>query len=274
MSTSAGAAGYGDDWAELVVGRALDALEPGDEARLDAHLPGCSDCRALLADMTHVAASLAYGVDEAEPPAELLERIQAALPSRRPAEVRATVTPAQELSGRRQRRAAGRGPSRHARPAPRLLTATAGLSAAAALIVAGFYTANLHTERDKARASLAAEASVISTLQRGSAYSVPLSSAGPATGAVVVSGHTVELVTSGLDHNDTSSSQYVLWAGVGSQPLSAVRGFDVTADGVHVVGATLPASTPAPTAFAVTEERGRTLPTIPGRLVLGKSSAA
>lgn len=271
MSAVGGATGHGsEEWAELVVGRALDALEPGDDARLEAHLPACADCRTLLAEMAHVAASLAYAADEVEPPAELLERIQAALPARH-ATPEGDAMRTDDLADRRvRRRAAGRA---H-RPSRRLTLGAAGLSAAAALALVGVYTANLHDQRDRARTSLAVEASVISTLQRGSAYSVPLISGGPATGAVVVSGHTIDLVTDGLDKNDASTSQYVLWAATPGRTIQPIRGFDVSSDGLHVVRATVPATMQTPTTFAVSEERGRTLPIIPGRLVLGRSSAS
>lgn len=272
-----------EEWAELVVGRAFDALEPGDDARLNLHLAGCAPCRTLLLDMTHVAGSLAYGVEDAEPPAALRAKIRAALPVDEPVEV--SGAPAGRvvvLSDRAHSRRPGR-TARTARPgrslAPsrgirRFALAAAGTGVAAALALTGAYAVNMHSDRNRVRTALAAESAAIHDLQSDSSYTVSLSSGDQARGAAIVSGRTVDLVTAGLDRNNTSTSQYVLWASAGpGQPMRAVRGFDVTASGVDVVRATLPASVGSAPSFAVSEEQGRALPIIPGRLVLGVSTA-
>jgi hypothetical protein len=250
-----------ESWAELVVGRALDALEPGDDARLTSHLPTCAPCRELLAEMHAVAASMAYDAVVEEPPVELLDRIRAALPD---VDASATVFALADHPRRRL-----------LKPGRRPLTAVAAGIAAAALVAAGAGVVQLHGSNDRARHSLAAESTIIANLAHGSAYSVPLRSSGPSSGAAVVSGRTVSLVTDGLDRNNSADSVYVLWAAAGpGQTMRAVRGFDVTTSGVTVVTATLPSDMGAPTIFGVTEERGRALPSVPGTVILGTSSAS
>ncbi|MFC5065985.1 zf-HC2 domain-containing protein [Actinomycetospora atypica] len=61
--------------AGAVVGRALRALEPEDEDRVDEHLRGCAACRALLAQTHETMAALARSVPPVEPPPGLRSRI-------------------------------------------------------------------------------------------------------------------------------------------------------------------------------------------------------
>lgn len=246
---------------ELVAGRALDALEPGDDALLDAHLPTCPDCRALLDVLLGTAAELAHGVDDVEPPPELLDRIRAALPAddrRRP------LPEPVSLDERRRRR----------RPAHLAGRVAAGL-VAAAVVATGTYAVHVRSERDHAEGSLSASDSVIHHLQDPGAYSVSLRSGGAATGTAVVDGRTVDLVAQNLGRNDPRSGIYVLWAGSATHPtMVAVATFDVTSGDKTVVQATLPSSMAAPTAFGVTHEKGRTAPARPGTPVLGSTNGA
>jgi hypothetical protein len=259
-----------DAWYELVVGRVLDALEPVEDARLSAHLPTCPDCRDLEAEMAAVAASLAYAGQDLEPPAALLEGIRAALPA-----VESRV-PAAVGGGRlvlMADRSARRG-ARRRRPSQRFLTVAAALSAAAALVVVGTFAVQARSDRDRATTKLASEATVIRDLQDGNSYSVLLSSNGTATGAAVVDGRSVDLVTNGLDANNTRTSEYVLWVSIAPGRMQAIKGFDVSGTGPQVVHAMLPAAATAPTVFGVTQEAGRTLPSTPGRAVLGVSTSS
>ncbi len=256
-----------DEWSELVVGRSLDALEPGDDARLSAHLAGCSDCRALLSEMRQVASSMAYDVADAEPPAELINRIRDALPQH--ALGSGPLVPV--LADQRRRRA-----SRSARVAHRSrpLLAAAAAVVVAVLVSSGVFVARADHDRDQTRSALQAETAVIGNLQHGSSYSVSLRSGGPAAGFAAVNGSTVDLVATGLDRNN-AGTMYVLWAATGrGATMTAVRGFSVTTAGQTVVTATLPAGMTKPTIFGVTEQEGTTLPRTPGTVILGSSSAA
>ena len=252
-----------DRFAELVAGRALDALEPGDDAILDAHLADCSDCRGLLDELRTTATNLAHGVDDHEPPPELLDKIRAALPSDAH---RAPIAEVVSLP-RRSRRPLS--------PSALLPRVAAGV-AAAAVLTAGGYALHTRSDQRRAQGSLSQSQQVLEHLQDAGAYAVSLKSQGAATGTAVVDGRRIDLITTNLGRNDAADSQYVLWVGSGTDPVMvAVVGFDVTRDGQIVVPATLPAGVSAPTVFDVTHERGRALPAAPGGSpVLGVQSSS
>lgn len=54
---------------------ALHVLEPDEEHRVAAHLPGCPTCRTVVADTEATLAALGAGVEPEEPPAGLRDRI-------------------------------------------------------------------------------------------------------------------------------------------------------------------------------------------------------
>ncbi|MGH3745427.1 MAG: hypothetical protein ACRDTP_11255, partial [Mycobacteriales bacterium] len=149
-----------DIYRELVVGRVLDALEPGDDALLTTHLASCDACRELLTEMRHTAAALAYDVEQVDPPAELLGRIRAALPE--PAAVDldplpAVPAPSRHLFGTRTLRG-GR-----TRTAVRTATRVAAGVAAAAVLFGGGYA--WHAHRDDRAGTLASDQLVLDHLK-------------------------------------------------------------------------------------------------------------
>jgi hypothetical protein len=263
-----------DIYPELVVGRVLDALEPGDEALLTTHLQTCDACSDLLAEMRHTAAALAYDVEQVEPPAELLDRIRAALPD--PVPVEPDSTPAVLVPSSRHTfgtRTLTRRRSGRARVAVRATTRIAAGVAAAAVLFSGGYAWHAHEHSTDVSKTLASDQLVLDHLKTGSSYSVGLVSGGAATGTAVVDGRSVDLIADGLGRNNASNSIYVLWAArPGTTKMTAVTGFDVTSNGLSVVHATLPAGLVGPTTFGVTHEAGRTLPKTPGQAVLGVRS--
>jgi len=263
-------------YSELVVGQALDALEPADEQLLAQHLPGCVPCSQLLAEMSHVGSALAYGVEDAQPPASLLASIQAGIAAnpRTVANDHELLAPrsGEDNTGvvtqldtvRRQRR-------------PRLSGRAGVVAAAAASVIAlgvvGTFAVQETSGRQAATSALAAERQVLAHLDHAGAYTVTLASGGAATGAAVVDGKDLWLVTHDLARNDAKSSIYVLWAANNAGTMVAVSGFDVTAGNVTVVHATLPAGIERPAVFGVTHEMGRRLPSVPGNAVLGVRSS-
>jgi anti-sigma-K factor RskA len=64
-----------DDIHTLAPAYALDALEPDEERRFEAHLAGCEQCRADVDAYRESAAALASGVDPVDPPDALRDRI-------------------------------------------------------------------------------------------------------------------------------------------------------------------------------------------------------
>ena len=60
---------------DLTAAYALDALDPEDARRYEAHLARCERCQGELAELSESATALAYAVDAPPPPAELRSRI-------------------------------------------------------------------------------------------------------------------------------------------------------------------------------------------------------
>lgn len=272
-----------ETYIELVVGYALDALEPADEQLLLAHLPTCAECSTTLDDMRQVAADLAHGAADEEPPPALLENLRAVIaaePRSRPAPDHASGHgPDSDVPlPRPLDLQAGRARRLRVNVTHRALTARAVLAAAAAalIVIAGIagYAINQQSDRNSTAASLRSEQQVLAHLGDPGAYTVNLASGGAATGAAVVDGNDVYLVTRNLGQNDTKSSIYVLWARNPSGSLIAIGGFDVRSNTVTVAHASLPTGMGEPRVFGVTHEAGRRLPAVPGSIVLGASTQA
>lgn len=62
---------------ELAVGWALHALEPAEEILVAEHLPECAECTEAVAEAELVGAVLGMSVPQAEPSAELEQRVLA-----------------------------------------------------------------------------------------------------------------------------------------------------------------------------------------------------
>lgn len=69
---------YHDEYVKLLSARLDGALTPGEESRLDAHLAQCPDCKALY-DQLWVTAKAVKGLPPETPPADLTDRIMAAV---------------------------------------------------------------------------------------------------------------------------------------------------------------------------------------------------
>lgn len=73
-----------DDVRELLEGYALGVLEPGESARVEAHLVSCADCRALVARYEEAVAGLPEALALASPlqlPEAIKQRLLAAIPT-------------------------------------------------------------------------------------------------------------------------------------------------------------------------------------------------
>jgi hypothetical protein len=78
-----------EDWDALAVGWAMSALDPQDEERFAAHLPGCARCTATVRESLYTVAELAYALPDEAPPASMKARLMAAVaaePRESPAE--------------------------------------------------------------------------------------------------------------------------------------------------------------------------------------------
>jgi anti-sigma-K factor RskA len=232
------------DWDEIAAGHALGALEPDDQQRFEAHLRTCDECPQLLTDTEALMAELAMAPDLEAPPPELKRRLMAAIHEASDDEPRmAAVSSPDTLEILRDRK-------RTTREA--LADKWVRFAAAASVILLAVIAAGVW--------SLGGSKSATPRF-------VALDSAQSATTQVA----TVELIgdkawtiSAALPANDTSNSQYVLWAlpasGAAPVPLGS---FDVGPG--HTVSSIGKVSEPLSSvkAFAVSKEPGRTLPTTP-----------
>ena len=69
---------------DLTAAYALDALDPHERVRYEAHLAQCDRCRDELVSFGETAASLAFAVDAPAPPPQLRRRILATARAERP----------------------------------------------------------------------------------------------------------------------------------------------------------------------------------------------
>ncbi len=276
-----------EQYEELAVGHALNALEPGDEVEALEHLRTCDSCRRLTVDTMAVMAEMAVLAPPVEPPAELGQRIRAAValeprgagdawnawasprtantsapaPRSRPAAPRPAAAP---RGGRPGRGPAGR---RVQRAVPWLLTA----AAIAALAVVTGWSTSISADRDQLARTVALREQVLDRLADPDAQVVRLApQEGSASAAVLLDeSRQAYVVVDGLDRNDVESDTYVLWQVPEGGAPQAVGVFDVTADGVQV--AQVGAVTLGPdrlAALAVSREAGRVAPPTPSTPLL------
>ena len=120
-----------DDHHELTAGYALDALEPQERERYEAHLATCERCREELASFWAVSGALAHAAGGPSPAPALRERILTQARSERP-----NVVPLR----------------------PRFTVPVLSAAAAAAAVVAiafGIWAVDLSRDLDEARGELA-----------------------------------------------------------------------------------------------------------------------
>ncbi|MGY1842883.1 anti-sigma factor domain-containing protein [Modestobacter sp. SYSU DS0875] len=300
-----GAPGHapGDDhqgWDELAVGWALHALEPEDENRFDAHLPGCRRCARTVAGTEQVMGALAADLSAAEssaaepsavePSAALRDRLRVAVEAteqvRRPAPVpdRQPAPPggrpgvpaarAGDLPGAGELElelvAPRRGGEPDLRPAWRRVLPTALAAAAVAAVLAlGAWNVVLAEDRDAARAQATQRAEVLDELLvPGRATIAPLTGEdGRQVATVVVREGQVQVLSTGLAPNDRTDSTYVAW-GVAEGSAVAIGEFDVVSPQMELrtVGS---AATGLDEygAYAISFEPGRQAPSEPTEIV-------
>jgi anti-sigma-K factor RskA len=231
---------------ELAVGYALSALEPDDEQQFVDHLRGCAACARALAEHTETLAHLAYAADAETPPPSLLEGIRAGIA----ASGRAGAFPAPlSLDAARSRR------SRSAR----VMTAAAGIAAALVLVFSAVFVRGLMTDRDNQEGINRQLQAAVASLTGEGARAIDLKGDG-GHGTLILNGQRVSLVLTGLPHNDTTNSVYVLWEQSTFGDVRAVGTFDVPAADVAVVNLRLAQAPGTVRTFMVTRETGRVAP--------------
>lgn len=259
-------------FAELAVGYAMHALEPEDEATFIAHMPGCAECREAVEQWRTTSGHLAYGAGTEAPPAELRERLLAAIghdeTAVRPLDVSVLATAAESrLVSRSRTRRPVRSTGRLTYSVPvRALAAAAALTG---LVGGGVLVANARNNASDARHELAIQTSITEALRHPGSKYFSLGTRGAASGYAIVDGANLYLSVDGLPRNDVKATTYVLWSKGSTGALDAISTFDVTNDKALMLK--LPTSKAAAGAagFAISYESGRVAPDAPTRVSLG-----
>ena len=269
---------------ELAVGWALHALEPEDEARFGLHLPDCARCARTVAETSEVMAALATDLPPAEPSDDLRDRIRSAVeeteqlrspvlppvppmtPLDAPPAPRPVVGPAPDRPPvtatwrpRRVRPAGWRGRM------PQALVA----AAAAVVVGLGIWNVVLSTSRQQAEQTAAEQQHLVdSLLVPGQATIAPLSNSdGHRVATVVARPGQIQVVTSGLDVNDETSTTYVVWGTSKGAPVP-LGTFDVVQPrlDLRTVGSDH-TGLDGFSGYAISLEPGRKAPAKPTRIV-------
>jgi anti-sigma-K factor RskA len=151
-----------DEMADLIPAYTLDALSQAEKTRVEQHLAGCADCRALLGEYRAVGETLLYAAPPVEAPArleaDLLRRLNPAAPPR--ARQRSTPSLRAWLAGL-------------VKPPARLAFALAAASivALAALVITNLYWATtvnrLQTQQDVLARQINGQQAAMSLLAEG-----------------------------------------------------------------------------------------------------------
>lgn len=263
-----------EQYVQLVVGHALDALEPDEEQLLLRHLPGCAPCGRDLARHRESLAELAHATDPVEPPSALWDGIREGVLARDPGAFstpQASTGPAgpapvasDELASRREARRSRQG------------RALVSVAAAAVVVAVGLLGWNVSLQRDRGSQVEASAALVaaVAALEAGPGRTVPLTDTdGRSLAVAVLQEDRMSLVLEGLPANDVTDSTYVVWGQTGAGQPAALASFDVASDGVGVVrDLALPAG-PTPQMLLITREAGRTAPSSTTQPVLASGRA-
>lgn len=257
-----------EEFDELAVGWALEALEPDDETRFVRHLPDCQRCTRTIRDATDIAGRLVMSLPAEDPPEALRQRILAGARAepREPGALPETAGFAELFAVPDE--------GRDVVPARRRYRDFArGLVAAAALLLIvglGVWNVQLQSTRDGVQAVAEQQAKVLDQLDGRGTYRVaPLENHdGESVGTVVVHDGGARVMADGLAVNDTASSTYVLW---GMRPnLSPIPlgTFDVTRTGLDMlpVGSTT-TGLDKYEGYAISIEPGRQAPPVPTDVV-------
>jgi anti-sigma-K factor RskA len=279
---------------ELAVGWALHALEPEDEALFGAHLPTCPRCDRTVAETSEVMSAMAGDLPQAEPSDRLRDRLRAAVaeteqlpppagvqpraavPAAVPTAVPVPAGGADTSGGRRRTDRPGATASGYLPPPPgsapgvrsvwrRVLPNALVAAAVAAVLALGTWNVALSSARDDAQAVAADQQQVVQALlQPGRTTVAPVDGDDDQPVATVVArDDRVEVVTHGLQVNDSGRTVYVLWGMADGSPVGLGR-FDVVSPRIDVqtVGSAS-AGLDDYAEYAISIEPGRQMPSTP-----------
>ncbi|MBA3523003.1 MAG: anti-sigma factor [Geodermatophilaceae bacterium] len=286
---------------ELAVGWALDALEPDDEAQFARHLAGCARCRQTVTEAHEVTAAMTLALPLEQPSAGLRERIMAAAaaePPSRPAPAEHVFSAesielgsdhgrgahrdraeggARVLNVRSsgndwsmQRRAALH--RRRRRTRLRALIRSSAVAAALALVVGlGVWNVELRSERQEAQETAIAQGEVLDQFNdRGDYRVAPLRNVdnNRRVGQVVIHDDGATVLANGLPLNDLQAQTFVLWGMSDAAAPVPLGTFDVESTDLEVRNVS--STTTGLDAFggyAISLEPGRSAPSKPTDVV-------
>jgi hypothetical protein len=276
MSTTRPGPGHDEGFEELAVGWALHALEPEDADAFLPHLSGCTRCREIVDETIEVMADLASAAPSAEPPAGLGERLRAEVArtpqdasAERPEPVApwapAPPTPAAVSAAAVPAAVPSVAPA--GVPVPRRRWTTVLVAAAFAAVVGlGGWTVVLMGDRNDARDTAAAEASMVEELLRpGPATVVPVSHDGRTVATLLARDDGVQVVSHALAPNDRDAETYVLW-GLDQGTPKALGTFDVDGSGLELRTLEVDGADDFPS-YGISVEPGRVAPEAPSDVV-------
>jgi Anti-sigma-K factor rskA len=247
-------------WSELAAGFALSALDEADEATYIEHAVSCEACRTLEQDFSEVIADLSLVSPAVTPPASLKASIMRAVLE--DDGDRAPVIPlaARRDTGQRAARAGSDATtlSQRVRSMPTWLLGAAAAVVAVALVAT--WILPVHKQ-----ASVAARCAAVNCPV------VTLTGAGQPLAAVMILDDSAYIDPHGLPPTPTGDV-YVLWSlSNGKSPVGVAALHTVPNSGPVRAGAfTTPIGDV--TGFAVTEERGDSIPSTPSEHLLAQGS--
>lgn len=251
-----------DVWAELAAGHALSALDDTDEAVYLEHAATCSTCRDLERDLSDVMAELAHLVPAVTPPASLKASIMQSID-----EDASRTAPVIAIAGRRSKRSAiGDTSPLVAVTRSRVLGVPLWMASVAAAVIAVALIAVWVVPGNKAQ-SIAARCAAVNCPV------INLTDAGQSVATVMVLDDVAYLDPHGLP-TTPAGDKYVLWSVPQSGPPTPVAGVstDPHSGPIRVGAFTAPIATVS--GFAVSEEHGTGLPSVPSLPLVAQGSVA
>ncbi|GAB3006774.1 anti-sigma factor [Saccharothrix stipae] len=243
---------------ELAVGFAMHALEPDEEARMRAHLPGCARCRESVRSTQEVTAALGGSVRQYDPPERLRARLMAAIEDTPQVHVpEERVEPV--LLESRRRRSGGWG--------RKLLVAAAALVVVAGIGVAGVRFDRLSDQvaQQDVRAEQLERALRIAA-DPGTNRAVLQNTSGDALAVLLSDDDAAAIMPMKLPANDATRQIYVVW-GTSTQKPVALATFDVTVGDSDVRLLTWSPDAHQHRGFGISLEEGRAAPVEPSTVL-------
>lgn len=241
---------------ELAVGYAMHALEPGEEALIRAHVPGCARCQETIRATQEVTAALGGSVRQYDPPERLRTRLMDAIENTPQVRVAEEPVP---LGSRRPDRSGGSG--------RKLLLAAAALVVVAGIGVAGvrFGQLNDQVAQQDVRAGQLERALRI-VADPDASRAVLQDESGDAVAVLLSADDAAAIVPTDLPANDVTRQIYVVWGTSAPEPV-ALATFDVTVSDADVRLLAWSPDAHRHNGFGISLEEGRTAPARPSSVL-------